>query len=96
LAKVFLEIFAIPKRPSVTCFGYQSPFKKTSFDIQRLKLVIAKLHSTKTGKTYNYLVFSTNICCENYFLEQKKILDTNVNISISFIDFPQIAWANDF
>jgi hypothetical protein len=71
----------------------------STFDIQRSKLAIAKLHSTKTSKTYNYLVFfinSRNICCENYFLEQKIIVNTNVNISILVIDFPQIAWADDF
>jgi hypothetical protein len=44
------------------------------FDIQRLKLDVAKSHYAKAGIRYNYLVFSTNlgnISCENYLLERK-------------------------
>lgn len=48
------------------CFGYQLAFKKLitygkishpPFDINKSKLVVAKLHSIKVGKTYNCLVF---------------------------------------
>jgi hypothetical protein len=44
------------------------------FDIQRLKLDVAKSHYAKASITYNYLVFSTNlrnISCENYLLKGK-------------------------
>jgi hypothetical protein len=47
------------------------------FDIQKSKFVVVESHYTKVGKTYKYLVFSTNygiIFCENYFLEGKTSL----------------------
>ncbi len=33
---------------------------------------------------------------ETIFWKEKLILDTNVNIGVSLIDFQQIAWVNDF
>jgi hypothetical protein len=69
------------------------------FDIQRLKLDVAKSHYENAIITYNYLVFPTNlgnISYENYLLKERPILDTNANISTSSKDFQQIAWANDF
>jgi hypothetical protein len=33
---------------------------------------------------------------EGTFLLKKQVLDTNVNIGASSIDFPQIAWIDDF
>jgi hypothetical protein len=33
---------------------------------------------------------------ETTFWKEKLILDTNVNIGASFIDFQQIAWIDDF
>jgi hypothetical protein len=72
----------------------------TPFDVQRSKLTIAKLNFAKVGKTYNYLVFFTNlqnISCENCSLEKKKqILDINANIGFSSTNFPQIACVDDF
>jgi hypothetical protein len=53
----------------------------------------------KVGKTYNYLVFSTNfgnIACEKNFKKEKKVLDTNANIRISSTNFLQITWPDDF
>jgi len=44
------------------------------FDIQRLKLDVAKSHYANASITYNYLVFPTNlgnIYYENYLLERK-------------------------
>jgi hypothetical protein len=86
LAKVFAKIFAISKKPNVTCFGYQSIPKNLitranmsciPFDIKISKLNVTKLHFAKASKTYNYLVFSTisrNIFCEKKNLEGKIIL----------------------
>jgi hypothetical protein len=69
------------------------------FNVQRSKLTIVELNFAKVHKTYNHLVFFTNlqdISCENYFLEKKQVLDTNANIGLSSTNFPQIACANDF
>jgi hypothetical protein len=83
LAKVFAKIFAISKKPNVTCFGYQSIHKNLitranmlciPFDIKISKLNVTKLHFAKTSQTYNYLVFPTilgNIFFEICFLERK-------------------------
>jgi len=71
----------------------------TPFNVQRIKLTIAELNFAKVGKTYNYLVFFTNlqnIFCENCFLEKKQVLDTNANIGLSSTNFPQIACVDDF
>jgi len=67
LAKVCPLVFIPSKRLRVTlCFGCQLAFKKLitygkisrpPFDINKSKLVVAKWHSIKVGKTYNCLVF---------------------------------------
>jgi hypothetical protein len=63
------------------------------FDIQISKFVVAKLHFAKVGKTYNSLIFPThlgNIFYENWFIEERQILDTNANIIISFTCFHKL------
>ncbi len=79
-------MFVGSKRPRVIYFGYQSSFKKLitnvkiscpTFDIHKSKLAVVEWLSIKTSKTYNCLVFSTNVgnnSLENHFLEGKKIM----------------------
>jgi hypothetical protein len=50
------------------------------FDIHKSKFVIVEWHLIKVGKTCNFLIFSTKLgshSWKNYFLEEKKVLDTN-------------------
>ncbi len=80
LAKVCPVVSIDSKRPKIMCFGYQSSLKKLitnakiswpTFDIHKSKLVVTEWHSTKVGKTYNCLVFSTNL--SNNSLEKKNL-----------------------
>jgi hypothetical protein len=83
LAKVCPLVFIASKRPRVTlCFGCQLAFKKLitygkishpPFDINKSKLVTAKWHSIRVGKTYNCLVFMKR----TFFQKEKLVLDTN-------------------
>ncbi len=76
LAKVFSKcnMFWLPVSSWKTNHKGKYVMSCIPFDIQRLKLDVAKSHYAKAGITYNYLVFSTNlknISCENYLLEGK-------------------------
>ncbi len=55
---------------------------RAPFDIERSRLVVTKLHFVKVGKTYNCLVFSTNlriISCGNYFMEGETNIEHKCN-----------------
>jgi hypothetical protein len=71
------------------CFGYKSSPKRLitnakiscpTFDIHTSKLAVAKWHSIKVGKTYNYVFISTNLGNNplNFiFSKEKQFLNIN-------------------
>jgi len=63
------------------------------FDIQKSNWLLQNYPMPKLVKHAIVLFFPP---IEGTFLFKKQVLDTNVNIGASSIDFPQIAWIDDF
>ncbi len=96
------EVSIVSNNLIVTCLGIQSNLKNWTInakkscallDIHKSKLVVADMHSIKTGKIYCCLVFSTK-SIESFFWKGTPHEGITIILNISTTYSQQIEWVN--